>query len=418
MGKTFNTTGICLPDKHYMVDIQGKLDQIIPMVDEGKYFCINRARQYGKSTTLRALANALTGKYIVFALSFQRMSTAKFKDEDTFCRAFIDRIKRTADVTRIEGVCQEYLQKLSNRASDYTHSLDLTDMFDILSDMCAYSARPVVLIIDEVDSACNNQIFLDFLGQLRDLYLNRTVEATFQSVILAGVYDVKNLKRKIRTDEEHRYNSPWNIAADFDVDMHFSRKEIVGMLSEYEKEHQTGMNVTVISGLLSDYTDGYPYMVSELCRLMDEQDAGEPAWTAEGFRSAVRILLREPNTLFDDMVKKLEDVPELKEEISQILFRGAKYTFEINNPVINLGVMFGFLKDFNHTVAVSNRIFEMKLYNLLLSEDENKSETEFSGQKNQFIHHGMLQMDAVMRKFFEYFEEIKGTDKNGCDCRF
>ncbi len=45
MGKIFNTEGTCFPDEHYMVDIQEKLDQIIPMVDEGKYFCINRARQ-------------------------------------------------------------------------------------------------------------------------------------------------------------------------------------------------------------------------------------------------------------------------------------------------------------------------------------------------------------------------------------
>ena len=43
---------------------------------------------------------------------------------------------------------------------------------------------------------------------------------------MAGVYDVKNLRRKIRPDEVHKYNSPWNIAADFKVDMSFSREEI------------------------------------------------------------------------------------------------------------------------------------------------------------------------------------------------
>ena len=39
----------------------------------------------------------------------------------------------------------------------------------------------------------------------------------FQPVILAGVTDVKHLKAKIRPEDQHKVNSPWNIAADFDV---------------------------------------------------------------------------------------------------------------------------------------------------------------------------------------------------------
>lgn len=52
-------------------------------------------------------------------------------------------------------------------------------------------------MIDEADSATNNQVFLDFLALLRGYYIRREKMATFQSVILAGVYDIKNIKRKI-----------------------------------------------------------------------------------------------------------------------------------------------------------------------------------------------------------------------------
>lgn len=48
---------------------------------------------------------------------------------------------------------------------------------------------------------------------LRGYYLHRQDMPIFRAVILAGVYDIKNLKLKIRPDEEHQYNSPWNIAA-------------------------------------------------------------------------------------------------------------------------------------------------------------------------------------------------------------
>ena len=57
----FNTTGICDPQKHYMVGLQQRLAEVKALVDEGKYFTINRARQYGKTTTLHALAGRAGG---------------------------------------------------------------------------------------------------------------------------------------------------------------------------------------------------------------------------------------------------------------------------------------------------------------------------------------------------------------------
>ncbi len=78
------------------------------------------------------------------------------------------------------------------------------------------------MIIDEVDSASNNQVFIDFLAQLRGYYFDRENSPIFHSVILAGVYDIKNLKLKLRPESEHQYNSSWNIAAEFDVKMDFS----------------------------------------------------------------------------------------------------------------------------------------------------------------------------------------------------
>ena len=66
--KEFNTTAVCTPDKHYMVDISERVREIKKLVDAGKYFTINRARQYGKTTTLSALRKALQNDYIVVAL--------------------------------------------------------------------------------------------------------------------------------------------------------------------------------------------------------------------------------------------------------------------------------------------------------------------------------------------------------------
>ena len=176
--------------------------------------------------------------------------------------------------------------------------------------------------IDEVDQAGNYPQFLSFLGVLRNKYLNRDEIATFQSVILAGVHDIKNLKLKMRQEDEHQYNSPWNIAANFNIDMSFSVQEIEGMLAEYESEHSTNMRTKEMAELLYDYTSGYPFLVSRICKMIDEELSSQAkyngnAWRREGILEAVRNLLIEKNTLFDSLDAKIANYPELK----NILFK-------------------------------------------------------------------------------------------------
>ena len=64
---------------------------------------------------------------------------------------------------------------------------------------------------------------------------------------------------KLRPESEHRFNSPWNIAADFNIDMSLSAEGIGQMLTDYEKDYHTGMNVQAIARLIYDYTSGYPF---------------------------------------------------------------------------------------------------------------------------------------------------------------
>lgn len=100
----FNTTGICNPEKHYMVDLEQRLAEVKILVDDGKYFTINRARQFGKTTILQALGEYLNSDYFVVSMDFQmQVSNAKFKSENlfslAFARAFVNSFKaiRTAE---------------------------------------------------------------------------------------------------------------------------------------------------------------------------------------------------------------------------------------------------------------------------------------------------------------------------------
>lgn len=119
---------------------------------------------------------------------------------------------------------QAAVDALARNVSKMQEHFALKLLFEQLSEICEASDKPIVLMIDEVDSAANNQVFVDFLAQLRAQYLNRFSQAAFWSVILAGVYDIRHLRQKLRPKEEHRMNSPWNIAAEFKVDLSFFQR--------------------------------------------------------------------------------------------------------------------------------------------------------------------------------------------------
>ncbi len=88
MARFFNTDGSCDPKLNYMVDLSVRLKDIRKMVDAGKYFTINRARQYGKTTILTALHDDLEQSYLVISLDFQTISCADFASEQSFVTAF------------------------------------------------------------------------------------------------------------------------------------------------------------------------------------------------------------------------------------------------------------------------------------------------------------------------------------------
>jgi len=403
--RCFNITGACNPEKHYMVDLKSRLVQVKEMVDKGKYFVINRGRQYGKTTLLKAVKKYLEDEYIIIDMDFQmQMSQAKFETEKSFCEAFFSAIIRISERNKL---LTEKQRDLFRGLKEKAVPIDMVDLFYELSDMCQELDKPVILMIDEVDQASNNQVFLDFLAQLRGYYLNRTELPTFHSVILAGVHDIRNLKRKIRNDEDHKHNSPWNISSPFDVDMNFSVKDIEGMLTEYEKDHHTGMDIVKISEQIYDYTSGYPVLVSMVCKNIDE---GKLIWNTESVICAVKKIITSGTPLLESLINKLENDTDLNCFVYNLLFYGKKIVYNYYETTIRNAEMYGFIKNADGTVCISNRIFETIIYDWYISTEaiSNSIFAEGTNDKNQFITSGNLDMERVIEKFAVHFREIYG----------
>lgn len=406
MERYFNTEGCCLPNEHYMVNLNSRLAQIKKMVDKRQYFCINRGRQYGKTTTLGALSRFLSNDYFVISLDFQLQSHNTFATESNFVRAFARVIYEYA-FDYMSDEIKQALKELKRIGGEYS----LGDLFSILVEWCEEAEKPIVLLIDEADHASNNQVFLDFLAQLRGYYLSRDEVPTFQSVVLASVHDIRNLRQKIRPDEEYKHNSPWNIAAAFEVEMSFSPDDIAGMLEDYENDKHTGMDISAISKLIYDYTSGYPVLVSYICKLNAEKIAEKIRWTREGVVEAVGIIITSRIPLFESLVNKLEDDETLNKLVYEILINGDRYSYNPDISSMNQAMMYGFVKNVNGAMQISNRIFETILYNNYLN-SQKKQDTEIykTGvyEKNQFITNGRLDMEKILERFVVHFNDIFG----------
>ena len=400
MRKEFNVTGSCNPQRHYMVDTEKRFKAVENLIDRGNYFTINRARQYGKTTMLNKIWFRLSDKYLVIPLSFEGLGDEAFASPATFVTTFKRQMTRHLVSLRqneaLIGIWQ------NGDAS----SID--DLSEIVTDFCRACPKPVVVTIDEVDKSSDNQLFLNFLGMLRNKYLERDKEGmnyTFHSVVLAGVYDIKNLKLKLRPDAEKKYNSPWNIAADFNVDMTFHPEEIAQMLNDYENDVHTGMDIKAISEEIYKYTTGYPYLVSAICKIIDERL--EADWTLDNVQKAVKIIAKGENvTLIDDLSKNIENNAELRDFLYSIVVNGQEYSYSMVDPIVRLANMFSYIRENQRgKTMIHNLIFEEALFVYFGNKTMREQGTKISPFVLNYVQNGKLNMEHVVTRFRDLMRE-------------
>ena len=199
--------------------------------------------------------------------------------------------------------------------------------------------------------------------------------------------------------------------------MSFSVDQIETMLNEYEADHDTGMDTKVVANEIYQYTSGYPYLVSAICKLMDEKlpvqegfASGKDIWTAEGVLEAVKLMMKSNTPLFDSLVKQLDTYKDMRKTMEEIIYQGKRVPYSPAEKSINVGIMFSFIREKDGQIVLSNRIFEMYLMNLFITEESLENTVFHQGERDRsrFLSDGRLNMDCVLEKFVEYFHDIYG----------
>lgn len=409
--KRFNITGLCNPARHYMADVSGKIAKIMDMVQEGDYFIINRPRQYGKTTSLFLLEQKLltSGKYIPLKISFEGIDSSIFQSHQRFSETFLGKIKK--ELKRLNK--EKHAAVIDSNINTIKNFFHLGELLETLND----TGEPIVLLIDEVDRASNNQLFLDFLGLLRNKYLERMENKghTFHSVILAGVHDIKTLKRKIRPEDGQKFNSPWNIAAPFDVDMDFNVAEISSLLAQYSEDKTLTMDIPAIAGEIYYYTSGYPFLVSFIAKLTDEkilpakEEKERNTWTVKDIETAVSALLKESNTNFDSLIKNLENNRDLYDFIKSIAVEGQTISYHVTDNLISLAKTYGIIGEEKGNCKIHNKIYEQLIYDhmtvKLVREKRAEKVSRFNAASQFIRDDGVMDFEKVLLKFREFMKE-------------
>jgi len=409
MQKRFNDTGLCIPYRHYMVDTSVKLKQIIQLVERGEYFTINRPRQFGKTTTLFLLAKQLNRRddCVALKISFEEIDTDSYQNQTTFIQIFLDMLLKEFEFLQLSELVDFTEQHLNT-----TPNLRALSRFITKLKRDMVPQKTVVLLIDEVDKSSNNQLFLDFLSMLRNKYLqqNEGRDHTFQSIILAGVHDIKTLKAKIRPQGDRSgYNSPWNIAVDFKVDLSFAPSEIETMLQDYSLDKQIQPDIEAIAERLYYYTAGYPYLVSKLCKFIDEDiipNRADKNWSVDDVQAAFKMIVDDgyTTTLFDSLAKNLENNRELYNFVSDIVINGKRAPYVITSPMINLANLYGIIANVDGFCQIHNRIYEQRIYAHLVSNLLVANRNNLAPSPDSFTADG-LNVKLILQRFQAFMRE-------------
>jgi hypothetical protein len=148
--------------------------------------------------------------------------------------------------------------------------------------------------------------------------------------------------------------------------------------------------------------------VSKLCKIIDEElmEEHKRSWTLDDLEQAVRVLVTEKNTLFDDLVKNLEHNQDVSALIQDITLNDREVLFNALNPMIDIGVVYGIFRNDNGKVRIDNRLFEQVLYDYLSSKLETSRTAQiYSFRGNLVQSDNSLDMKSVLQKFQQFMKE-------------
>jgi hypothetical protein len=388
----FNTAGPCEPRFHYMLPAAERLPEAPGLVDQGAYFVVHAPRQTGKTTTLKALARALTAQGRYAALHFN-CETGQVVEDD-YVRAQRDIL------ATIRARAERELPAELQPPTTWPEAEDTQILTAGLRAWARACPRPLALFFDEIDSLQGKSL-LAVLRQLRASYDHRPEEAPW-SVVLCGLRDVRDYKVASGGDPSRLgTSSPFNIKVESMRLGNFDEHEVAALYAQHTAETGQPFTDEAIACAFA-LTAGQPWLVNALAREVIHKMRIAPPTpiTAEHMDQARERMIQARATHLDSLVARLGE--DRVHRIIEPLMAGGKVSSatygEDASYVHDLGLIV-----LQPEVAIANPIYREVIARVLGTTVEANIPAALKGRF--VLPDGRLDMDALIRAFAEFWRE-------------
>ncbi len=396
MAKSFNTTGLCFPDNHYMVDPLKRLRNVESLIKRQMYFTLHAPRHTGKTTYLYTLSQKLNndGNHIALVVSFKNAGDPDITHEQ-------------ANTTLMESIYTAAYKQLpeSQRPENYKEK-EFLNLKSYLQEWCGSQTKPVVLFIDEIDALLDD-ILISILRQLRDGYQHRP-KGFPVSVVLVGLRDVRDYKVMIRPElNTYGTSSPFNVKSDSLLLENFSREQVSKLLDQH-----TGETGQVFPEEVKDeiFTlgNGQPWLTNALANqiiyVILKNDYSRKI-TLETVAQAKRQLILRRDTHLDHLSDKLKE--DRVKRIVQAIISGDQITFDVLDDDIVYIRDLGMVSQ-ESPLQFANPIYAEIIPRIMASPMQESIPKEI--QTPRFVDKdGSLDMEKLLKEFQVFYRRNGGA---------
>jgi len=387
--KSFNTTGPCRPEMHYMLPPEARLPSadLQRLIDEELYWVLHAPRQTGKTSFLMSWMRTLNASGQVVACYVSVEACQGIEDLAMAMPAICGAIRNYA------GDFGVPVPAKPSPGSD--PAIQLTETIKQWSELCA--PKPLVVLFDEVDTL-SGATLVSFLRQLRGGFASRGVGRFPTSVALVGMRDLKDYLVGSKDGVAINPGSPFNIKEQSHTLRNFTETEVRELLTQ----HTEATGQTFSDQALAEVyrlSRGQPWLVNALakeCVLRLVPD-GSPV-TADHIELAKEALIKSRAVHIDSLAERLRD-PKIKRVIQPILVGDSTIILGESDPDVQLAMDLGLIH-FDNGWEIANPIYrEVLIRTLNVNYQQSFPAPEFKWQKDD----GDLDLEALFDEFSAFW---------------
>lgn len=365
------------------------------LVDGLLYFSIYAPRQSGKSTAAQEYVKHLQtgGEYKALYASLD-IARNTGNDEDRANRSILYALETSIAISYPEDEeALDYLRQMRT-----SHFIPREAVHACLSHWCKRSAKPVVLLLDEVDGL-DEKPLVSLLSQIRfGFEQDRKNQAFPRSIGLISMRYIKDYQLpKGDKDGERRY-SPFNIISDFIRLEDFSEGEVEKLLAQHT--HETGQRFEE-KAIKEIYrlSQGQPWLVNALANQTCYRDILDRTKSidAEMIQRAKNTLILRHETHIDNLLERLKE-PRVRYVMDAVL-AGEEHIMHRDIADVEYTRNLGLLK--RNTFEFANPIYQEVVPRVL----SQPIQEEIHQSMHWYLDGDRLNMVRLLEAFTQFYRE-------------